>query len=46
MKVGVSGRGERGALHEIAAGVRHAQRLVDREVMNRLRVRRRDGDRR
>ena len=33
------GRGERRALHEIAAGVGHRQRLVDRQVLNRPRVR-------
>ena len=39
MKAGVRGRDERGALDEVASLVRHAQRLVDGEVVQRLRER-------
>ena len=43
--MGVSRRGERGALHEVAAGIGHAQRLVDGEIVNRPRVFFRRGSR-
>ena len=38
MKGGGVGGGERGALHEVAAGIGHAQRLVECQVVNRLGV--------
>ena len=38
MQAGVRRGGERRALDEIAAGVGHAQRVVDRQIVNRPRV--------
>src|SRR3954471_152534 len=37
-KRGAPGRDERGALHEIAAAIRHRQRVLDGKVANRRRV--------
>ena len=45
-KAGLRRGGERRALHQIAAGVGHAERLVDRQIVNLAARPRRGADRR